>query len=155
MNKFQIIKGNLILLNPLSHLRPLIAPLRGAPQVDGPGLLVISQGLEGGVQRFEYFILTLRHIAEIFHQLRKDVFIGQDAAFGNLDLMWEAQDSLVHFLDAGEDSEDLEGKPPPRWLFVVPFKHVDVFLAQALPLFHRLFDPAQLRHLFLQKRQKS
>ena len=143
----EVVEGDFCFLGAHAALGALVALLGGALEVDDLGLVDFCHGLEAAVERLEDLVLGLAHVAQVPHQLREDVLVGEDAALGDLDLVGVALGGLLHLLDAGEDGVDLEGEAPPLGLHVVLLQHVDVLAAQVLPLRHRLLDPARLGHL--------
>jgi hypothetical protein len=81
MNLFQILKRDLILLRPFSGHGSFVAFLRSASQINDFGLLLRSHRLETGVKALENFMLAFVHVPVVFHKLRKDVFVGENAPF--------------------------------------------------------------------------
>ena len=104
---------------------------------------------------FIHFVLTILHVSQLFHQLRKHIFVCKDAALWNLEFGRVTQTSLLHLFNPSENGIDLESKSPSFWLFVVTLKHVDSFSAKILPVFDRLFDPNCLWDFFSENFQKS
>ena len=141
MDFFKVLKRNLILFWPFSGHGSFMAFLRSAFKVNDFGLLFRSHWLETCVKALENFILAFIHVPVVFHKLRKDVFIGENAPFWDFELIGVAFHGLLELFDPCEDGIDLEGKAPPFGLLVVLFEHVNIFPAEILPVFNRLFDP--------------
>jgi hypothetical protein len=54
---------------------------------------------------------------------------------------------LLELFDTSEDCVYLERETPSFGLFVVLFKHVDIFSTEVLPIFDWLFDPFGFRNV--------
>lgn len=146
VNFLQILKRNLVFFWSLSGLCPLVTLFWWTLQVNDFCSFLRSHGLKTTVKTLEDFMLAFVHISVVFHQLWKDVLIGQNASFWNFKFVWVSLHGLLELLDSGENGVNLEGEPPSCWLFVVFLKHIDVFSAEILPVFDRLLDPLSLRN---------
>lgn len=146
MNQGQVFQGNLVFFSSLPLFGPFITLFRSTPQVDNFGFLNFNHWLETVVERFEHLIFTLIHVTKLFHDLRKHIFICQNAPFWDFYFLWKAHDGFVKFLNPSKDGIDLESEAPPFGLFVVFFEHVDVFSAEVLPVADRLFNPFGFRY---------
>lgn len=146
----KIIEGDFGFFGAHAALGALVALFRRAFEVDNLGLVDFGHRLEAAVERLENLVLGFTHIAQVLHQFREDVLVGEDAAFRDLDLLWVSLGGLMHLLHSSEDGVDLEGETPSFGLKVVLLQHVDVLSAEVLPFRHWFFDPSCLWHLLTQ-----
>jgi hypothetical protein len=141
VDQSQVFQRNLVLLSSLPLFGSLIALLRSAPEVNNLGLLNLNHWLEAFVEGFENLVFALVHVTQLFHDLRKNVFVRKNAPLRYFDFLRVSHDGLVELLNPSEDSVYLEGESPSLGLSIVFFEHVDVLSAQILPVSDGFFDP--------------
>jgi len=61
----------------------------------------------------------------------------------------------MQFLQSGENSIDLEGKPPSLGFLVVVVQHIDVSSIKILPFCNRLLNPFGLRYFLSEDLEES
>jgi len=87
--------------------------------------------------------------------LRKDVFVCQNASFGNFNFIWESLASLLQGFDSSKDCINLECEAPSSRLFIVLLEDINIFSAQILPLRDRFLYPFSLGELLLKYGQEG
>ncbi len=124
----------------------MVTCLRATPKVDNFGFVDFSGFGKVLEELFVNLVLAVLHVAQLFHQLSEDIFVCENAAFGDFYLCGVTQACLLHFLYPGEYCVNLEGEAPAFGLCVISLQHVDPFTSQILPILHRLLDPNGLGH---------
>jgi len=145
VDQVEIFNWDFTLFSSLSQLSSFMALLSTTSQIYYLCLFNFYHRLKAWIQGFEDLELAFIHVAEVFHQLRKDILVSQDTSFWNFELIWVFLNCLFELLNSCEDSKDLEGEAPSSRLLVVFVEHIDVGTIQVLPFCDRLFDPLGFR----------
>lgn len=81
VNKLQVFEWDFVLFGSLAHLGPLVAFLGSASQVDHFHFVHVGHGLEIVIQGLEDIVFGLVHVPKVFHELRKHIFVSENAPF--------------------------------------------------------------------------